>query len=84
MEEPFLRQNQAGTVEELLAAINAIPDAADSFTLWVPDRVSHRGEVIAQDLAMAIVVDQLLARSFFPDGFESGDKGRLYRYRRER
>ena len=35
-------------------------------------------------MAMAIVLDALLKKDMFPDGFIQGDGGRHYKYRLER
>jgi hypothetical protein len=32
-------------------------------------------------MAMAVVVDKLIAKRLFPDGFDQRDTGRHYRYR---
>jgi hypothetical protein len=35
---------------------------------------------IGDDIALAIVLDALLAKGFYPDGFTAGDGGRTYHY----
>ena len=40
------------------------------------------GDAVPQDAAIAVVLDKLLGLDFFPDGFEQGDGGRLYKYQR--
>ena len=42
-----------------------------------------KGQPVAQDLAMAVVLDRLLGKNLFPDGFEQKGNGRLYRYKAE-
>ena len=49
----------------------------------MPERLTLDGDPIAQDIAMAIVVDKLLSLSYFPDGLSADAGGRLYRYNRE-
>ena len=70
----------SGTVEELVARVDALPADAKALELWVPDRLSLKGKPVPQDLAMAIVVDRLLGRGLYPNGFVQGDGGRTYRY----
>ena len=74
-----------GTVESLLAHVENMPGADEpgrpaSFDLWVPDALTFRGQAVAQNLAMAMVLDAILAKQCSPDGFEPGENGRLYRY----
>ena len=76
-----------GTVESLLELVAAVPDlstdgAPTDFTLWVPETLTLNGDAVPQDAAMAVVLDKLLGLDFFPDGFEQGDGGRLYKYQR--
>ena len=76
-----------GTVESLLELVAAVPDssadgAPTEFTLWVPETLTLNGDAVPQDAAMAVVLDKLLGLDFFPDGFEQGDGGRLYKYQR--
>jgi hypothetical protein len=72
-----------GTVEELIHQIESWPPAESSAELWVPERLTLDGDPIAQDIAMAIVVDKLLKLNYFPDGFSANAGGRLNRYNRE-
>ena len=73
------------TVEELLAQVNSVdPKRGDSsFTLWVPGSLTLGGNPVAQDVAMAVVLDRVLAKGFFPDGFVAEGTGRRYNYRFE-
>lgn len=76
-----------GTVESLLELVAALPDsstdgAPTDFTLWVPETLTMNGDAVPQDAAIAVVLDKLLGLDFFPDGFEQGDGGRLYKYQR--
>jgi len=75
-----------GRVEDLLTSVNGVDGAAAAGTryeLWVPEALTLHGQPVRLDVAMAVVVNALLAKSYFPDGFEAGDGGRLYRYVRE-
>jgi hypothetical protein len=78
-----MKQPANEDVKNLLQQINNIPDSQVSFDLWVPHILTLNGEPVTNDLAMAIVLDALLARGLFPDGFVEGEGGRLYRYRVE-
>jgi hypothetical protein len=49
------------------------PDAR-IFDLWVPEELTFEGTAITQEAAMAVVLDQLLARGFFPEGFDEAGK----------
>jgi hypothetical protein len=77
--------NSETTVEQLLAQVDAAsPDAPDrAFSLWVSEALTLRGEPVSQNVAMALVLDRLLAKGFFPAGFEPAGAGRLYNYRFE-
>jgi len=75
-----------GNVEDLLAQVNRVDGAAaigTRYELWVPDALTWRGGPVRQDIAMALILDALLAKSFHPDGMVPGTGGRLYRYVRE-
>jgi hypothetical protein len=69
------------TVEQLLAQIAAIPPSTQAFDLLVPEALTLQGNPIPSNLAMTILLDALLAKGLFPDGFEPRDGARLYRYR---
>ncbi len=71
-----------GTVEELLSEIGKVPahDVGQRCELWVPELLRLRGARVGDDIAMAVVLDALLAKGFYPDGFTEGEGGRTYRY----
>ena len=74
-----------GTVEELLRRIEALARPGDAspskgFELWVPQRLTLRGQTIPFDVAIMVVLDALLEKSFVPAGFTEEDGGRLYLY----
>ena len=72
----------SGTVEELLSEIGKVPahDVGQRWELWVPELLRLRGARVGDDIAMAILLDALLAKGFYPDGFTDGEGGRTYRY----
>ena len=72
----------AMAVEELLQAFEAQAQAAEIVQLWVPDRLVLGNRLVQSDFAMAIVTDKALELGFEPAGFEQGDKGRTYTYRK--
>jgi hypothetical protein len=76
-----------GTVEELLRRIETLARSGDAgppsgFELWVPQRLTLRGQGIPFDVALMVVLDALLERDFIPAGFSEEDGGRLYQYQR--
>jgi hypothetical protein len=71
------------TVEQLLAAVDALPREATELDLWVPYALTLRGEPVPTDAAMAIVLDKALERGLHPVGFTPASDGRLYQYRSE-
>ncbi len=76
-----------GTVEELLRRIETLARPGDAgppagFELWVPQRLTLRGQTIPFDVAVMVVLDALLEKSFVPAGFSEEDGGRLYLYQR--
>ena len=75
-----MNEPATGTVEELLAKVEAMPAGTSTFELFVPAELTLEGRSIRPDLAMALVVDQLLARGLFPRGFDQRPTGRRYKY----
>jgi hypothetical protein len=57
--------------------------SGSSFELWVPDTITVNGRMTRRDLAMASLLDGILALGFMPDGMTPGEGGATYRYRRE-
>jgi hypothetical protein len=72
-----------GSVEALLARVEALPSGTASVELWVPERITLREAEVAQDIAMAVLLDKLLERNLFPQGFRPEAGGRVYQYRSE-
>ena len=70
-------------VEDLLTQVAefAPRETGSTYSLWVPDILTFRGGLVAHDIAMAIVLDALLAKELFPAGFRSERGGRHYTYR---
>jgi hypothetical protein len=79
-----MQQQNFGSVEDLLKQIGSIRDDQTTFELWVPEGLSLNDQPVALDIAMAIVLDALLKKDMFPNGFTHGDGGRFYKYRLER
>jgi hypothetical protein len=75
--------SEAGTVEALLGKIDHISQQTTNFDLWVPVRLTLRGAEVPSDVAMAVLLDRLLAKGFMPAGFTQEANGRTYHYKRE-
>jgi hypothetical protein len=82
---PTVSRPASGTVESVLAQVEALPADGEPIRLelWIPDALTLRGQSVPNDVGIAVVVDALLAKSFFPDGVQVGTGGRLCRYVRE-
>jgi hypothetical protein len=70
-------------LEELLRRIEALARPGDTgppsgFELWVPQRLTLRGETIPFDVAVVVVLDALLEKDFVPASYTEEDGGRLY------
>lgn len=72
----------AMAVETLLQNVAAQGRVAGTVELWVSDRLVLGNQPIQHDLAMAILTDKALELGLEPAGFEQGDRGRTYRYRK--
>jgi hypothetical protein len=72
----------SGTIEELLSEIRKLPGhtVGQRWDLWVPGALRLRGERVREDIAEAILLDALLTKGFYPDGFTEGEGGRTYHY----
>jgi len=70
-----------GTVEALLSELGTISPVDGRFELWVPQQLTLRGKPTRLDMAMAIVLNQILRQRYEPDGFTQAEGGRLYRYK---
>ena len=67
-------------VEAILAEVDARAPGKTNFSLWIQEHLTLQREEVAPDLAMAVVLDRLLALDLFPAGFEQYPGGRVYRY----
>jgi hypothetical protein len=67
-----------GTLEE----VAAIPADAKTFEIWVPATLTMKGQPVRPDIAMAILVDDLLGKGFMPDGKVAEAGGATFMYRR--
>lgn len=81
------RRTDEGRVEDLLRQVEAIPETGadgpvSQFELWVPERLTLHGRRIPQDVAIVVVLDALLLKSFVPSGYTEEPGGRMYRYER--
>jgi hypothetical protein len=79
--EQTMNEAASGTVEEMLAKVEALPEGTRTFELFVPQNLTWQGRPIAQNMAMAVVTDKLLGKNLFPNGFDQRPTGRRYRYR---
>jgi Cysteine-rich CPCC len=67
-------------VESILADVDVRAPGKSDFSLWIPEQLSFKNELVPQDLAMALVLDRLLGHGLFPAGFEQHSGGRVYHY----
>ena len=80
-QEKSVSESSSGTIEGLLAQVEALPDSTKSFDLFVPQDLTWQGRPVAQNMAMAIVLDKLLGKQLYPDGFDQRPTGRRYKYK---
>lgn len=80
-EEKDVREPPSGNIESLLAQVEAIPAGTKSFELFVPQSITLEDRPMDQNLAMAVVLDKLLGKGLFPDGFDQRPNGRRYKYK---
>jgi hypothetical protein len=71
----LLIRPSTGTVEDLLSVVSRWSSQIP-LNLWVPDALTLKGDPVAVDVAMAIVVDAALAIGLFPKGSTEEDGGR--------
>src|SRR5262249_46937049 len=60
-EDKPVSEPSSHTIEALLAQIEALPEGIKAFELFVPQELTWKGNPVAQNVAMAIVLDKLLA-----------------------
>ncbi len=75
-----MSEPRTGTLEDLLSKVEALPEDINSFELFVPEDLTRQGQPVALDVAMALLVDRLLGKGLFPDGFDQRATGRRYKY----
>jgi hypothetical protein len=78
--EKVVNEPSSGTLEDLLAQVEALPAGSKSFELYVPQDLTWKGRPVTQNLAMTLVVDKLLGKSLYPKGFDRKPHGRRYKY----
>jgi hypothetical protein len=78
--EKSMAEPASGTIEDLFAKVEAIPEGTKTFELYVPNSLTMKGQPVSQNLAMALVLDRILGKKLYPDGFEQKETGRLYKY----
>jgi hypothetical protein len=78
------KEMSASSVEEILAIISERVRAGNgkprNLELLVPYAVTLDGQVVPQDIVMAVIVDKLLSEGYLPDGFVDSIDGRIYKY----
>jgi hypothetical protein len=75
-----MNEPSSGTVEALLSQVEALPAGTKAFELFVPKELTFQARTVTLDLAMAVVLDKLLGKKLYPDGFEQRPTGRRYMY----
>lgn len=75
-----MERRDVGKVEGLLRQVENFPIGQSTFDLWVPQTLTLKEHPIDRATAMAILLDSILQRGLFPDGFTEGAGGRTYHY----
>ena len=75
-----MSEPSSGSLEDLLAQVEALPAGTTSFDLYVPQDLIWQGRPVTQNLAMTLVLDKLLGKSLYPKGFDQKPHGRRYKY----
>jgi hypothetical protein len=74
-------QVESVTLESLLQEAARASQKQQEFSLFVPDRLTYHGQSVAQDLAISVLSDAMLAKEIMPvDAAEIGN-GRLIQYK---
>ena len=81
VQEKAVNEPSSATVESLIAQVDALPEGTQAFELFVPKNLTWQGAPVAQDMAIAIVLDKLLGKELYPAGFEQALTGRRYKYK---
>ena len=69
------------SAEDAVAFVKATTIVGPSFELLIADGVTFHGSADPSGSGMAVVLDAILAKGYEPDGFESCDGYRRYRYK---
>jgi hypothetical protein len=69
-------------VEDLSQFLGAADTTRPHLVLAISQDLTLGGVIDRAGLAMAVVLDQVLAFGYLPDGFQQCDGYRLYRYQR--
>ena len=70
------------SAEAALAYVKETTFSESGFTLPIADKFTFAGQPDTIGAGMAVVVDAILAKGFWPDGFEQKQGYRLYRYKK--
>jgi hypothetical protein len=80
-QEKSVSEPASGTLEALLAQVADLPKSTMSFEMFVPQDLTWQGQPVTQNLAMTLVLDKLLGKQLYPDGFDQRPTGRRYKYK---
>jgi len=69
------------TAEAAVEYLKRTTFSGPSFTLNIADSFTFAGQPDTMGMGMATVVDTILAKGFWPDGFEQKVGYRVYRYK---
>ena len=81
VQEKAMIEPSSGTIEALLAQVEALPEGTKAFEFFVARDLTWQGRPVAQNMAMAILLDKLLSKQLFPEGFDQRPTGRRYKYK---
>ena len=72
------------SAEAAVEYLDATTFSQPTFTLNIADDFTFAGRADTMGAGMAIVLDHVLAKGFWPDGFEQKAGYRVYRYKKMR
>jgi hypothetical protein len=72
------------TAESAVRYVKGAALSEATFTLAISNRLTFAGRPDTMGAGMAVVMDAILAKRFWPDGFDQKEGYRLYRYKREK
>jgi hypothetical protein len=70
-------------ISKIRDIVRAMSDNAAACELMVTDVMTLNGKAVPHDVGMAIIVDSLLGKGLYPDGFDTVSGGRKYKFKRE-